>query len=130
VIGLSVTHVSGCTVRVLQKFNNAFEHAIHLKQHFLIPEAQHPETRLLNEPRPHCVTHNALCVLPAVQLDYQAAFQASEIGDVLADRMLAAKLEPAEPLGERVVRLRKPSRSQSRQTEFNSNAFAWDPSAL
>ncbi|HVT35054.1 MAG TPA: hypothetical protein VHE37_05700 [Nevskiaceae bacterium] len=72
-----------------------FEHGCSSRQDFTVPEAQHPESFAVQKSGAEFILP-PIDMLATVELDDQAAFQADEIGDVFADRLLAAKLAAAE----------------------------------
>jgi hypothetical protein len=71
---------------------NLCEDRLRLHQRFVIGKTQHTKAVRGEPPGPRLVPRALIFVLPAVQLDDQHAFDATEIDDVRTDRMLAAKL--------------------------------------
>ena len=76
---------------------NRLAHAVDVDPHRVVVKADHLEPKPLQDRCPHLIRRPALLVLPTVQFHDEPSFQADEIGDELADRVLAAKLQAREP---------------------------------
>jgi hypothetical protein len=62
-------------------------------KHKIVPIAQHPEARFVHVLSSLCVVFGLSGVLAAVEFDDEHCFDASEVGNVGANRVLAAKPE-------------------------------------
>ena len=71
---------------------NLRENHLCLHQGFAIRKTQYPKTLLAEPLCARLVLRTLILMLPAVQLDDQHAFDATEIDDVRTDWMLASKL--------------------------------------
>ncbi len=80
----------------LQRFENHFQHGVDVGRHPVVREAQHPITLLIQEAVPASIAGRILDVLRAVQLDDELRLKAGEVGDVGANRVLAAEAEAVE----------------------------------
>src|SRR5260370_29242515 len=72
---------------------NRQDHAICIRQHIVVPEAQNTVAPLFEPARPGRVTLFIRRVLSAVHFNDELRCRAQEIDDVGADRLLAAKAE-------------------------------------
>ena len=87
--------VGGGCAQDLQLAQNALQHALGIAQHLVVPEAQDNEA-LGSEPLiAPCVIALLLVVLPAIDLYDEPWGEAGEVGDVGADRGLAAESAPS-----------------------------------
>ena len=74
--------------------DDGLKHAIRVGKYLMVPEPQNPIALLYQESLTTRVLLLLGCVLPAVQLDDEAAFETHEIDNEAPKRTLAAKLEP------------------------------------
>lgn len=76
----------------LQCTKDGFEHAIHFLEHLVVPEPQYPESGIFETCRSLCVGLHRIGMLATIQFDHEPSFQACEIDDVVAERMLSTEL--------------------------------------
>jgi hypothetical protein len=69
----------------------------------VVPESKDPEAPGTQHTVAPTVVARALLVLPAIQLDNQAMFNADEVDDVWADRMLPSELRSAHAPRSQVI---------------------------
>ena len=67
------------------------QHAIHVGEYIIVPETQHLPALPFEPGRARCVRH-AIRMLAAIDLYDQAPLHTGEIGDMVSDGMLSAKL--------------------------------------
>jgi hypothetical protein len=82
-------------------FEDGQQHAFQILQHIVVPEAKYAEALRLERLRAGEI--GLWGVLTAIDLDDQAAFEAAEVGDVLADGPLTAEFMAAELTGSKPV---------------------------
>jgi hypothetical protein len=79
------------------------QHSLRPKKNIVVPEAQHPEAARAEQFAAPTVRPSLLLVLPAIDFDDQAGFEAYEVNDVLANRSLPAKFRTHPPARAQVV---------------------------
>jgi len=79
----------------LHCLKNLFEYGCGFSQNLVAPEAQHEQPLRGQEGTALFVTINGIWgrVLTAVEFDHQSNFKTGEVGEIGADRVLAAELE-------------------------------------
>ena len=82
----------------LQRLCDAGKDAFQIPQRLMIPESDDSESVRFESRGSRGILLDFFRMLPAVDLDNQAMSQATEIHNVIADRMLTAKLRTAETL--------------------------------
>jgi hypothetical protein len=71
-------------------------HSFDIREYFIIPEAEHSIALLFEIAGPTLIGLQILHVLTTVEFDYQSNFNATKVGDVFPDRMLAPELGSTE----------------------------------
>ncbi len=79
-----------------ERFADDGGNAFDVAQHFVIPKSQHLETLRTKPVGAATILLGLPSMLTAVDFDDEAALQADEIGDVRAERDLAAKFAAGE----------------------------------
>jgi hypothetical protein len=91
---LIAIHASGA-----ESLLDSLQHAGYVSEDFAVPEANHLVAMLLDELCAPGILRDAVEVLGAVELDYQARLRASEVRDKVADRELSAETEIVKSSG-------------------------------
>ena len=81
----------------LQRTPDRLRYCLDLLKYFRVPESHHSVTSRLEVLRALSVVLVAQAMLTSVQLDDEVSFDATEVGDVRADRMLAEQSAARRP---------------------------------
>jgi hypothetical protein len=88
---------------LLQRLDDACQHSFEIPQYIIIPESDYFESVSFQPRGPGRVSLDVLGMLAAIHFDDQAVSQAAEVHDVVADRMLAAKLRTFQAFGPQLL---------------------------
>jgi hypothetical protein len=80
--------------RQLQLTQYFFQHRVDSLQHIVVPETDHSKAVPAEQGTAARIVIQLLQVLPTIEFDYQAGFQANEIDNKPVQRMLPTKFEP------------------------------------
>jgi hypothetical protein len=75
---------------------NRFKHALSIRQRIVVPEPQNAPA-VCREKVITLIVCWTVCMLAAIQLDYQSVLDRSEVRDVRTDRQLSAKFCAVKP---------------------------------
>ena len=73
------------------------KHILGMGKNDIVPEMQHEIALRRQIGIALSIARRLPLMLPAIRLHDEAGFKAGKVGDIAAKRMLAAKLEPAQP---------------------------------
>ena len=82
--------------RGLVRQQNGLDHTLGIAQNVIVSEPDHAPALAFEQHRAPFVRH-ILRVLAAIRLDDEVVSGAGEVGDIIANRMLPAKLEAGQP---------------------------------
>lgn len=72
--------------------HDAFDDCFRFLKNLIVPKTKHPKACYLKEARSLIVCTSCFRMLPPIKFDDQLSFQADKIENIVAERMLAAKL--------------------------------------
>jgi len=82
---------------------DGFKHRRGLLQDFVIPKPQHPKSLRIQESRPLRIIANLFGMLPAINLNNEAALMANKIHDVGTDRFLPLEFKSKKTMATQKV---------------------------
>ena len=88
---------------LLQRRDDTCQHPFEIPQYIIIPESDYFESLSFQPRRSRGVFLDVLGMLAAIHFDDQAVSQAAEVHDVVADRVLAAKLRTFQTLAAKLL---------------------------
>lgn len=84
-------------MRVTHRLSDLLQHGVEIGQYLIVPETQDPIAVVGQPRRPTLIDLNLTDVVPAVNLNDNAVFEATEVHNVAANGMLAPELGAVEP---------------------------------
>src|SRR5690606_23512406 len=79
-----------------QRSQDHFQYSSPVLEDIVVPETQYGKACLFQLPRPPAIVLRRLGMLSSVKFDHESSFDAGEVEDVVAERVLSAQLGAVE----------------------------------